>query len=168
MKKYLVFIGIAVALLVSFSSCNDDNNLDELAAEEQRLLKEHIENNYPGLEPKPSGLYYYEVEEGTGDLIKLGDQVQIWYTGTLLANDWEFDSNEENGLRYDPLVFIVGNGSVIPGMDEGVQYMKKGGKAKFIIPSNLGYGATVNGSIPRFSTLIFDVEIYKHTKAEDL
>ena len=45
-------------------------------------------------------------------------------------------------------------------------YMKVGDKATLIIPSRLGYGATndLNRGIPRFSTLIFDVEVDKHFK----
>jgi FKBP-type peptidyl-prolyl cis-trans isomerase len=166
MKKYLGLIIIAFSIALSFSSCKDDNNLDELRAEEMRLLEEYINTNHKGLEPKSSGLYYIEVEEGTGDSIKVGDQVKIWYTGTLLSNGYEFDSNEVDGHRYTPLTFTAGSTDVIAGMSEGVTYMKLGGKAKLIIPSNLGYKAVNTGDIPRFSTLIFDVEIYKHTKAE--
>ena len=162
MKKYLVFIGIAVALLVSFPSCNDENNLDELAAEEQRLLKEHIENNYPGLEPKPSGLYYIEVEEGDGDEIEVGDEVQIYFTGTLLTTGNVFSTTaDEFGHHYEAWDMIIGSGGSIQGLEEGVSYMKVGGRATLIIPSNLAYGATINGSIPRFSTLIYDVKLHK-------
>jgi FKBP-type peptidyl-prolyl cis-trans isomerase len=50
---------------------------------------------------------------------------------------------------------------VIAGMNEGLTYMRQGEKATLVIPSNLAYGAS-NSSVERFSTLIFDIEVYKH------
>ena len=37
--------------------------------------------------------------------------------------------------------------------------MKKGGKAKLIIPSSIGYGENSAGEIPPFTTLIFEIEL---------
>jgi FKBP-type peptidyl-prolyl cis-trans isomerase len=48
---------------------------------------------------------------------------------------------------------------VIAGWTEGIQLMKKGGKAKFLIPSGLGYGKNGFQSIPPNTCLIFDVEL---------
>ncbi|MFN5711116.1 MAG: FKBP-type peptidyl-prolyl cis-trans isomerase, partial [Bacteroidota bacterium] len=55
--------------------------------------------------------------------------------------------------------FTVGNGEVIPGWDEALLLMNSGGKATFIIPSNLAYGEMNQGPIKPFSTLIFEVEL---------
>ena len=43
--------------------------------------------------------------------------------------------------------------------NEGLSYMKKGGKATLIIPSNLAYGSNGTDKIPGYSTLIFDLEL---------
>jgi FKBP-type peptidyl-prolyl cis-trans isomerase len=53
---------------------------------------------------------------------------------------------------------VIGTG-VIQGWSEGVQLMTLGSRAKFTIPSDLGYGPAGRGSIPPSSTPIFDIEL---------
>lgn len=101
-----------------------------------------------------SGLEYVEVAAGTGVQAQPGDLVSVHYTGTL-EDGTEFDSSAGG----DPFTFVLGQGSVIPGWDEGIALMREGGTAQLIIPPNLGYGATDVGPIPANSTLIFDVEL---------
>ncbi|MOA51205.1 putative FKBP-type peptidyl-prolyl cis-trans isomerase [compost metagenome] len=49
---------------------------------------------------------------------------------------------------------------VIAGWDEGLQLLKKGEKAVFVIPSGLAYGERAMGAdIPANSILVFDVEL---------
>ena len=61
--------------------------------------------------------------------------------------------------RGEPFVFDIGQGQVIKGWDEGISYMHEGGEATLIIPSSLGYGSSGAGSIPPYSTLIFEVKL---------
>lgn len=102
-----------------------------------------------------SGLKYAVIKEGEGELIGKDKQVSVHYSGFLL-DGVKFDSSVE---RDEPFVFVAGAGMVIPGWDEGIQLLKKGSKARFIVPSNLGYGDRDLGKIPPNSTLIFDVEV---------
>jgi FKBP-type peptidyl-prolyl cis-trans isomerase len=98
-------------------------------------------------------LYYIETKKGSGPNPKESDIVTVHYTGTLLDGT-KFDSSVDRG---QPAEFPL-NG-VIKGWTEGLQLMKKGGKARLIIPSNLAYGGNPGGPIPPFSTLVFDVEL---------
>lgn len=105
----------------------------------------------------PSGLQYQDLKVGTGPLPKTGQSVTVHYTGTL-TDGKKFDSSRD---RNEPFTFKIGLGEVIPGWDEGVGTMRKGGRRKLIIPAKLGYGdkGAGNGLIPPGATLLFDVEL---------
>jgi peptidylprolyl isomerase len=104
----------------------------------------------------PSGLSYLEMQEGTGEQAKSGQQVTVHYTG-YLTNGKKFDSSVD---RNQPFTFALGTGQVIKGWDEGVQGMKVGGKRKLIIPPDMGYGSRgAGGVIPPNAELVFDVEL---------
>jgi peptidylprolyl isomerase len=102
-----------------------------------------------------SGLQYIETEAGTGDQAGNGSLVSVHYRGTL-EDGTEFDNSYDRG---EPFQFVIGKGMVISGWDEGIALMKEGGKAKLIVPPELGYGANGIGAIPPNSTLIFEVEL---------
>ena len=104
-----------------------------------------------------SGLQYWDIAVGTGKVAKEGDGVRVHYTGWL-PNGKKFDSSVDAGR---PFTFVLGNGEVIKGWDEGVAGMKVGGKRQLHIPPDLGYGenGTPDGTIPPNSTLIFDVRL---------
>ena len=104
----------------------------------------------------PSGLTFIELAPGSGDLARPGDVVDVHYRGTL-ANGTQFDSSYSRG---QPLQFILGQGMVIAGWDEGISMMRKGGKARLIIPPQLAYGSRgAGGVIPPDATLTFEVEL---------
>jgi FKBP-type peptidyl-prolyl cis-trans isomerase len=79
----------------------------------------------------------------------------------------KFDSNLDSSFGHvTPLNFPVGQGRVIRGWDEGIMLLKKGTKAKFILPSTIGYGANGSGKIPANAILQFDVELLDFKKPE--
>ncbi len=103
----------------------------------------------------PTGLMYVMEEKGTGVAALKGQTVSVHYKGSLL-NGMTFDSSYNRG---EPISFILGEGQVIQGWDEGVALLKVGGKATFLIPSALAYGERAVGPIPANSILRFDVEL---------
>lgn len=102
-----------------------------------------------------SGLKYAIISHGDGPMIDSGKVVTVNYSG-YLQDGTLFDSSVE---RDEPIQFVVGQRQVIPGWDEGMRLLKKGDKARFIIPPQLGYGEMQLEKIPANSTLIFDTEI---------
>jgi cyclophilin family peptidyl-prolyl cis-trans isomerase len=117
-----------------------------------------INQKWPNAITTASGLKYVMLREGKGLKPKMGSQVKIHYTGSLLDGT-EFDSSIKRGT---PAQFKVG--SLIKGFDEALLDMKKGEKRTVIIPPDLGYGENgVQGVIPPSSYLVFEIELIDFT-----
>ena len=109
-----------------------------------------------GFEKTESGLRYQFIQKGDGKQAEAGKTVSVHYEGSLESGK-VFDSSYP---RKKPIEFKLGVGQVIEGWDEGIALLKVGDKARFVIPSDLGYGpAGAGGAIPPNATLIFDVEL---------
>jgi FKBP-type peptidyl-prolyl cis-trans isomerase len=103
-----------------------------------------------------TGLRYQLFAKGKGDKAKKGDTVSVHYTGKL-TDGTKFDSSLD---RNEPIDFVLGQGSVIPGWEEGIEGMQVGEKRKLTIPSDLAYGPQGRPPvIPPDATLVFDVEL---------
>ncbi|MCP2027289.1 peptidyl-prolyl cis-trans isomerase A (cyclophilin A) [Flavobacterium sp. HSC-32F16] len=109
-----------------------------------------------GFDKTESGLRYKMIQKGEGKRAEAGKTVSVHYEGSL-ENGKVFDSSYP---RKKPIEFKLGVGQVIEGWDEGIALLQVGDKARFVIPSDLGYGpAGAGGVIPPNATLIFDVEL---------
>lgn len=124
------------------------------AAENDAILA-YVKDNKITARPTKSGLYFVEITKGTGPKPTAGQKCVVNYTGKLLDGK-VFDSSEGK----QPFEFALGEKQVIPGWDEAVAMMSKGGKATIVIPSSLAYGESGAGDvILPFSPLVFDVEL---------
>ena len=106
-----------------------------------------------------------EQKAGTGAEAKDGMLVLVHYTGWLYDDSAKdkhgkkFDSSRDHG---EPFSFMLGQGSVIAGWDQGVAGMREGGRRILLIPAELGYGARGAGDdIPPNASLVFEVELLK-------
>jgi peptidyl-prolyl cis-trans isomerase A (cyclophilin A) len=109
-----------------------------------------------GFEKTDSGLRYQFIQKGNGKQAEAGKTVAVHYEGSL-ENGKVFDSSYP---RKKPIEFKLGIGQVIEGWDEGIALLQVGDKARFVIPSDLGYGSRgAGGAIPPNAILIFDVEL---------
>lgn len=125
-------------------------------ADEKRAQQEAFDQASAGYDETDSGLRYKILQEGSGKKATKEAGVSVHYKGQLLDGT-VFDSSYK---RKQPLDFKVGIGQVIPGWDEGILLLKVGDKARFVIPSDLAYGARgAGGVIPPNAVLIFDVEL---------
>ena len=79
--------------------------------------------------------------------VKSGDTVRIHYVGTF-PDGTKFDSSEGR----DPLVFEVGSGQIIPGLDKSLPGMSVGDRKTVNVPATEGYGPVdpnARHSVPR-------------------
>jgi peptidyl-prolyl cis-trans isomerase A (cyclophilin A) len=141
----------AVEAFRSFEGAREKNLAKQKAAVEAELDKLAT-----GFEKTESGLRYQILQKGSGSQASKGATVSVHYKGQL-SDGTVFDSSYK---RKEPIEFALGTGQVIAGWDEGVALLNVGDKARFVIPSHLGYGAQgAGGVIPPNANLIFDVEL---------
>ncbi|QGM81539.1 FKBP-type peptidyl-prolyl cis-trans isomerase [Otariodibacter oris] len=123
-----------------------------IEAEGKAFLEEN--KKHASVKETESGLQYEVLTEGTGKIPTQVDKVRVHYTGSLIDGT-VFDSSVQRGT---PAEFPV-NG-VIAGWIEALTMMPVGSKWRLTIPHNLAYGERgAGGSIPPFSTLVFEVEL---------
>jgi peptidyl-prolyl cis-trans isomerase A (cyclophilin A) len=125
-------------------------------AAEREAADAKMEQLAAGFDKTESGLRYKMIQKGNGKKAEIGKTVSVHYTGQL-EDGKVFDSSIP---RKKPIEFPLGRGNVIEGWDEGIALLQVGDKARFVIPSHLGYGSRgAGGAIPPNATLIFDVEL---------
>jgi FKBP-type peptidyl-prolyl cis-trans isomerase len=111
-------------------------------------------------EPAPT-FTQTDLRAGSGTTAESGDRLSVFYTG------WIYDASrpDQKGLQFEtnvggtPLSFVLGQGQVIAGWDQGLLGVQAGTIRRLVIPPDRAYGSIRNGPIPPNSTLIFEVEI---------
>jgi len=114
----------------------------------------------PGVMVTESGLQYEVIKDADGDKPTINSVVRVKYTGTFVDGS-PFDKSEEADGAMIPLEMVI------QGWTEGIMLMSPGSIYKLYIPSDLAYGKDgIQGMIPPYSTLIFDVELLEIMPAE--
>ena len=176
MKKYL---HIALMLLCVFvvSSCKDDDDTDAVEREAYKLEQDiafQAKANETGFEKWDSeagdGYVFAKlIKKGDGKKVYFNSRVSDYYKGSL-TDGTEFDARLfEDGTPFKCAVSSYyanystsnpnGYGSVISGWSVALQHMVEGDKYEVWIPQQLAYGSSGSGSIPAYSTLIFEIEL---------
>ena len=104
-----------------------------------------------------SGLQYYDITVGEGDMPVEGQEVVVNYVAWLQDGEQFIASSANQGG--EPLTFALGSDAVFPGWEEGVSTMQKGGKRFLVIPADLALGEEGGGSIPPGATLLMEIEL---------
>lgn len=132
------------------------NMQSEQMEKDSVIINDYLSQNEIDAQTTDNGLRYVIEEEGKGVQPSAGDSVFVHYRGTLMDGT-QFDSSYENNRG--PFGFVLGQGDVIPGWDEGIALLNEGAKATLYVPSSLAYGPQSIGPIAANSVLIFDVEL---------
>ena len=136
----------------------------EKAAEKERRLKMEkeaienwIKNNDVKESPTESGLYIIREKEGMGNVAQWGDEVSVHYClinmeGVVLESSYDYNK---------PISFTIGNGEMIPAIEEALMTMSPGAKVKLVVPSELGFGeVSIDETwLPAYTPVIIDLEL---------
>ncbi len=134
--------------------------INDPAVYEQQLISDYIlkytDSTQLSVQERESGLYFIELTSGTGEAHpEEGDIVDVFYRGTL-TDGREFDSN----MGGSAFKFTIGKSEAIPGFEEGVSLLKTEGRARIVVPSELGYGVQGSGEkIVGYTPLVFEIEL---------
>jgi gliding motility-associated peptidyl-prolyl isomerase len=174
MKKFdhIILVLFIILLLLFAQGCNNDNegrknkpssrqSKEQLIEANKRAVgteEQHIDDfltRYKwDVKETGTGLRYMIYKSGDGRVANEGNVVILEYTVKLITGDVVYSSRDKG-----PLLFTVGKGEVISGLEEGILFLHVGDKAKFIIPSHLAYGLIGDQEeIHGKATLIYDVE----------
>lgn len=106
----------------------------------------------------PTKLVTQPLIKGKGDVVKAGQSLTVNYVGVIWPGGKIFDSSYAKGTPAD---FVIGQGQVIKGWDQGLVGQTVGSRVLLVIPPDLGYGAAgkAEAGIKGSDTLIFVVDI---------
>ncbi|MBP7557501.1 MAG: FKBP-type peptidyl-prolyl cis-trans isomerase [Chitinophagaceae bacterium] len=96
------------------------------------------------------GTFVVIKEQGTGAQAAPEKFVTVKYTGSLVRKDSTFDAGT--------FTRQLGVGALIPGMEEGLEAFKQGGKGTLYVPGFRAYGKS-HPKFQPFEAMKFDVEI---------
>lgn len=123
-------------------------------AETDAFLKKNRQN--PEVIETPSGLQYTVREEGVG---RTPDE---WSTVEVNQRILLVDGTVIKDTYHSPETDTFSIEEAIPGLKEGLQLMKEGGKSRFVVPPDLAWGKRGAGNkIGPNAALIFDIRLEK-------
>ncbi|MES2798873.1 MAG: peptidylprolyl isomerase [Bacteroidota bacterium] len=131
--------------------------------EYKNYMFQEVKKLHPTAQQSKTGLVYVIENEGEGEKAMEGDKMSVHYKGTFRADGKQFDSSFDRGM---PMEFGYKVQRMIPGFEEGLGLVAKGGKAKLIIPYYAAYGKNGRpGAIPPYADLVFDIEVVNIEKS---
>ena len=131
--------------------------MERLLALESQKIADYLKANGITEEPTESGLYIIRQEEGEGNMAEWGDEVSVHYILSNL-NDNEIESSYNYG---QPISFKIGNGEMIPAIEEALMTMAPGAKVTLVSPSSLAFGEYQidKDLLPAYSPLVIELEL---------
>lgn len=126
----------------------------EAARTENEQIEDFILRHRWNMETTNTGIRFMIIKHGIGAKTQDDKTVKLSYTLSLLNGDTVYSA-----LKDGPIVFQVGKGQVITGMEEAILLLRVGDCAKFIIPSHLAYGLIGDQKkIRQKASLVYDIE----------
>ncbi len=138
MKKWIFLLFTVPAILSACSKSDNKCGLTDSNAvattAEITYLQNYITSNSILAVQHSSGIFYTVNDPGVGNTASVCSNVTVNYSGTLLSNGHEFDSNTSTA----GVSFLLGQ--LIVGWQKGIPQVKSGGTVTLYIPPSLAYG----------------------------
>lgn len=141
---------LTLIIFIAFSSCKKESDEAKQAGIDRGLIEQYVTDHNLDGKYTLSGLYYVILEQGDGTYPAQNALIKVTYKGYLLDGT----VFEEGHI---PLISLA---NLIPGWQEGIRLIDKGGTIQLIIPSGLAYGEDQSENIPANSVLIFDITLH--------
>lgn len=154
-----LLVVVLALLMVALTSCSSDEGYDDSLGSLPRATKAD-EPPLPRMgSPPPGDLVMRDLKEGSGARVE-GKRLLVI---NFVLTEWgsttsPLDSTSRRGLAR---VWPYGVGKLIPGVEEGLNGMREGGRRLIVVPPALGYGDEplpgTTGNLP----LVFVVDLIK-------
>jgi FKBP-type peptidyl-prolyl cis-trans isomerase len=128
-----------------------------LVKKDREKILNYIQQNKLELKETSSGLWYGIMQQGSGEKVKNNVLVKLNYQVSLLDGTKCYDSDSLGAKQ-----FLVGQGGVESGLEEGILLLNEGSNAIFIMPPHLAHGLPGDGNrIPARSIIVYHVKLLK-------
>jgi peptidylprolyl isomerase len=149
-------VGLADFKSPEEKEAEDAAALEELRIQSEAAFQEYLDTTNITTQPLESGLIFIEEKAGRGRSPKAGEMVTVNLTVGLIDGTKIFSTDD----RGEPFEYEFGQNFDTKGLEEGVGMLKKGGKARLIVPHTIAYGAESRGELlPPYSNMVYDVEL---------
>ena len=155
LKTYFKVCAVISIALILFLGCKKHEEAYSLEKETVMIntwVKTMVNSNNI-VDSTSTGLHYIISKVGTGATVTAGNTVTLIYTGKFVDGTV---FNPATSLSY---VHKASDQRMIPGFEEGVEKLSKGGSGIFLIPSAQAYGTGGYSIFPPFTPLLFNIEI---------
>ncbi|MBW6500563.1 MAG: FKBP-type peptidyl-prolyl cis-trans isomerase [Bacteroidales bacterium] len=126
-----------------------------LVQKDRERIENYIERKNLKMEVTSTGLWYYIMRAGEGNLFGDNDRVVFDYECTLLDGTFCYSSKESG-----PRDVILGRAELEAGLNEGLRMLRPGAGALFIMPPYLAFGLPGDGKkIPPRSVIVYEVSV---------
>lgn len=108
-----------------------------------------------------SGLEYEIIKESGGPTVTLETAISVHYEVALSLEKLNTGEHIDSSYaRKQPLIFKLGRGQILQGLEEGIQLMRFGDLYRFILPPHLAFGERgVPGKVPPHAILYIDIKL---------
>jgi len=176
-RSWLQFSAAAL-VLINLVSCEPDTRparaTDHLRMTDEKVIsynrqvvqtendeiEDFISRHHWKMQRTGTGLRYMVYENGKGGKVAKGEEVRLKYNISLITGKQIYNSDSAGVKTIYP-----GTSEGETGLQEALLLMKRGDRAKLVVPSHLAYGLLGDlKKIPAGASLVYDIEILENSQ----